>query len=880
MSTGERLQALVDDVELTSLHGFLAGLSDSELDEAKRWYRANQKRIHNLSGRDWDSRTPRQRESHHLLVWCEALCAAALAGPSAAADAIQWRWFWDHQLEGQEDLLVDLLSRRGQAWCQDFVAAASTARISRNDLLHASGTLFTVLRRVIARVDLSCPTGDSFLFGWMTEARCDPVTDRLRTDPLMPDALLATLRSEHLGGFQTRWGGPADLADAVATLSEEGQLDRTVVIETCLQTLTRPTKPSAQRMIAKILQALDFSAKDLPDGLPLVQSLLATCHGSVCALLQPIAFELVEGEDDLLELTNTVAGRTERKQRTELVKALGTANLSERVGVSGIAAAAELLRANETDAELLTALAKVSPPPAELAPEAVDSTRAPQGLWDVPIPVAADVPEVQWPKEFTNELLLQLRHRIDDYHWSDHALRTTGSYSPSAVPFDLGFLARWAHFASSAKVREVVRWMDLKETNRVGGPLTHPLRDWAEGSLTVDSFWEAVRRSRDYLPRPWEYSDGHDDPFALYDWGTTFIDLLARESLLRADWAPTMLSTPTHQDGTLTFERLAARVRILADRPDGSFGPLDLFQALLRLRTVPAEDVEARLAELDGVRLPVDPDFSTTDEPCGVPDAVQAIETWLRAGGLPPLRLQATSAMHGGQGWTASVDLSIALELFPSAPQGLFTSPRYTHWGQAHALAVLPQWPDAYLVQRTIGLADFSEGLVLKALLGVGGRLGVAANTLAISALTNDEKDVQLSAVESVVTLMGQGRFDPESFASAGGGSLWRGQLKLARLAYAVEQVFLAGGMRLIWQPVLTIAASGCVQDRKPAGLADLLRMLAAYAAEVPAEAVCVPEAITGLAAQRGSSKCQLEARALVAALEQRASASTVGAGT
>jgi hypothetical protein len=60
-----------------------------------------------------------------------------------------------------------------------------------------------------------------------------------------------------------------------------------------------------------------------------------------------------------------------------------------------------------------------------------------------------------------------------------------------------------------------------------------------------------------------------------------------------------------------------------------------------------------------------------------------------------------------------------------------------------------------------------------------------------------------------------------------------------------------------------------CAAPTKASGLPDFLRLLTAYAHEVPASAVpAVPEGLLRLADERGSTQRHLEARRLVEALE------------
>jgi hypothetical protein len=94
---------------------------------------------------------------------------------------------------------------------------------------------------------------------------------------------------------------------------------------------------------------------------------------------------------------------------------------------------------------------------------------------------------------------------------------------------------------------------------------------------------------------------------------------------------------------------------------------------------------------------------------------------------------------------------------------------------------------------------------------------------------------------------------------------LGEGQLRLRRLARALEDLFLGGGMRQGWECAMAIADACCAAPRKPAGLADLLRMLASYANEVSPHDL--PLHVVALAAAAGETKAQMEARRLGATL-------------
>ena len=119
----------------------------------------------------------------------------------------------------------------------------------------------------------------------------------------------------------------------------------------CLAGLDSPGRPAAQKALAEALVALGLRSDELPGGLARLQQLMATCHGSVTARLLPLALALVATEDDLVELTTTVAARPEKKQRTDLLRAITTGPLADVVPADGRRAALEIL-AESPDAAL------------------------------------------------------------------------------------------------------------------------------------------------------------------------------------------------------------------------------------------------------------------------------------------------------------------------------------------------------------------------------------------------------------------------------------------------------------------------------------------------------------------------------------------------
>jgi hypothetical protein len=93
------------------------------------------------------------------------------------------------------------------------------------------------------------------------------------------------------------------------------------------------------------------------------------------------------------------------------------------------------------------------------------------------------------------------------------------------------------------------------------------------------------------------------------------------------------------------------------------------------------------------------------------------------------------------------------------------------------------------------------------------------------------------------------------------------GNLQLGRFTTMLPELFMAGGMRAAWPAALDLADLCARQPKIQTGLADLLRTLTRFAPEAPPGEL--PFGIAALAARPGSSKAQMEARALGVAMSE-----------
>jgi hypothetical protein len=325
--------------------------------------------------------------------------------------------------------------------------------------------------------------------------------------------------------------------------------------------------------------------------------------------------------------------------------------------------------------------------------------------------------------------------------------------------------------------------------------------------------------------------------------------LRACESLLLAGDSPVVLSAPTYADCTLDFDDLLARLKEAYGAP---VGPLDLVQALHRLRPADA----ARLVELDRRPMPTAAEF-TDPEGVEVWDAVDLLATWVGSGGLPPLEPFADDGI-----WSTTAKAPVPWSRCAAAPKRL-REDTWTPGPLIETVRLMPLWgdrtmPDAYQSYSYFDPRHFPGR--------IAGPFGLPLHDRLLSLMTFKDKRAIPEALRTVIDVARHDRLDPEMAAAAAVGRHGAGSLAAGRLTESLGTVFEDGGLHGMWPSALAIADALCEVPNKPSGLPDLLRLLTAYAHEVPEPQV--PDALRRFALGSGSSRSHVESRALIAALE------------
>jgi hypothetical protein len=826
------LTALIRRADFAGVYTWLGAADEAEVRAARAWYVKGRRETDRLYSWKGTYREQLSADVRSNVEWIRAVLAVGLAGPASAARWVPWTSLWDHHSTEHFEFVVDVARARGEQWCREFVPPAAAVRMGERDLQLYSLTLFRLVAPLIRAYAVPVPAGASFAVGWAHQYGGWPASNgvpRPADDPLLPDVFHHLLAS----GFVVKL---RCAAEAATDLVYGGRLDRDRLVAQCIEMLTSLQRVSTQRVIAKILAELAVTRDELAGGLPLLQNLIATCHGSVGAVLLPFALDAVSREDELVELCMTVAGRTERKQQKDVIAALST-GLAARLGTAAAIAGLEVIRDSAADDPQLSALVE----------RTLERLGAPVEGAAAPTPVASGLWQLEPAGEpFVSPRVVLVDDRADadrTYEWAarngPRRLQRPDVDDHIPAELHLGELVRRADPDGGDSVRE---WLALLPwTDRVRqDPVLEGIYD-AHLEPSAEAY---VARVQDAGPVALDVRTKQMAPLStVWFWPHTFRYLLARESMVRLGRTPCLLSTPTRGDATLDFDDLVARIK-LAQGGSG-FGPLDLLQALLRLRTPQPE----RADELAGLRLALDPLIDVPTCRCSVTDGVAAVREWVRAGGLPALTAQPAPYGYGLRA-TRTCHPPIAPATFGTLPPEAYQPGHSDPFAQP---VVAPRWWELDTDGPSHERPFYTHHELAPGSLSYLGLLDQMAA---------DRRDHREAAARTALAMIGEQRFDPAAFAAWTLERIGARDLPIARVTSVWDLMAGAGGLRLLWPAVLTITAQTVATHPLPTGTHNLLAWLTRYVADVPdAE---IPPKIASFARSHGSTKAHYEARALL----------------
>ena len=412
---------------------------------------------------------------------------------------------------------------------------------------------------------------------------------------------------------------------------------------------------------------------------------------------------------------------------------------------------------------------------------------------------------------------------------------------------------------------------------RIFEPRSFSTSGWRPANLTARTSGRSTRYRYD---EAWELLAAEQHTYVtLPSAHLVFIDGLIAETFRRLGSLVELLSTPSTWDGTLAAAALADRVRRARDV---GYGPYDLVQALLRVGPTSPADVTL----FDGMTLPpaggaaVGSRWSLGRRRVArhERDGVDIIRTWIAAGGLPPRHIDfPTDDPSSSQlslplpDWLRELDGIAGI----CGPIGTDTAHR-SSWGSDDPgpwLGVCP-WEVEHLATMIAGRHDpdsVFHAQKLPLIASSAGPVGPAVHHHVARLLVHPRVDSRLLTAQHAANMARQGRLRPELLRERSVALFRHGQLSLSRAAHGWTELASLSSLSVIWPAWMAVLAEACSADKKPAGLADLIRSTRDQVSVVAGQghADWMPASVRALADGRGSSKAVVEARALVNAAEQ-----------
>ncbi|MGY6500685.1 MAG: hypothetical protein ACXIVQ_07345 [Acidimicrobiales bacterium] len=824
------LDSLADRPDLGALDAWLEAADEAQLRRAVAWQRADKTRLDYRSDEPWATNRARR--------WTSTLLVVSTAAPAAAVKGLDWNDLW-YVGDDERELLRRAVLRRPRDWAEAFVAASARVKLVRRRETMTATFLFEMLDVLVRHHDLPVPDGDSFLNGW---ARVGSPPH----DPYLPHLIGPLLSSSHLRHRPDLWS-------TIEASLASGEITREAAIEGALDGLTTARPATAQRVLADVLDKLALGPEEITGRLPLFESALATADSTIAAVLLPHAVSLVRDPIDLDDLAAVVAGRTEKKLRSQFLTLLRDADLRVRLGDDAVLRALDHL-AEGADADLRERIDRVRRTlTAADDPTTADDTSVEDrasddeaalafpGMWTPLVrerrPSAA---LLQIPTQLTGADIRRLLGEM----WSPEHAAERGRINRTGHAVLLECLVR-ATGDDPARLRAALPAHDDELWERGSQPVPGAIICWLRGDLDDGPIYD--RRI------PGRFSNGW---VPLWMPRHRVINAAAREALSRAHRVSTVLSTPAFEDGTTDVRTV---LRMIESGLVPSYTPFDMAQTLLRLRPAAPDDLD-RLDGLGDLRFPADPTCwaehaSNQGRPdAASPDGVDLIRRWVAEGGLRPLdatwRLTPGAGPYGGEAWATEPPLPAEVLhelLIDAAFLGDLAS------GVA-AVTLVPWWTD---------LAALSLGHASGALIDGPGPLGMPSHAAVIAPLSGPP-ELQREAVRELLELVRRDALSEPHLRQAVEALNLAGKLPLRRVAQGLEQAFVGGGLADLWGVALGVTRDASIRRPRPSGLPDLLRLLADCMPAVPERDL--PVELTDLAASRGTTKSHAEARALVAA--------------
>lgn len=815
------------------------------------------------------------------------LHAAGAACQSGAVAAATWlagadmRWS-----QASPAVLLQVLSDRDPAWLGDVVHRLAQRPVS-------SEVPYELMAGLVRLSGCAVPTTAAYVEGWMEHIdgvwqHGDTVLDRLRRDPHLAELVGAVFETPDIGG-RIDWGpeeGSNSWTHALAVLTQEGRLDRKVMVDVCLARLLRGGSPNDHRGFLRLLTRLELSRAEqrerVADWIAFASEAPSTVATHAQSVLGVLALDGELTARQLAEVTEAVLFRPEKKlARAQLVllgKVLSRrpADAAELLPAVGQAFGHEDSDVQERALKLVERhLGKID------APRVREELAQASGLLTPGFRARAALlfgTEVTEPEEY-EELLPPVPEPVRV---------APAPESPAELAEEVGALlaSQGETLASVQDTSSFERVLDglVRHAHRDTGALAEALRPAVTGRWWLGSAPEYLAH---HFGNDWYGLDlvlatlladvpietlrprTHQDHCAHASFARPFQARLREVAhRMRTDPLPFLLATPTWSTGSVEPEELVARLaeyRRLGARP----GEADFAQALLRVRkddrsrASVAAKAAAELGTAEGARLAR---WLTTDGPAAptVRRRTQDSSVVLELGEVPQYQEEFPVQFRG-----------IGRPVIP-----FHEHRRCAHWHATdpeHWLGVIPGRRELVAARLLVDLAWSSrwdgrnESIPLPLLAEAEGEAGEAVHLCLAYGLGSRHQEDRLSAVDALLVLAARGQLDPARLGADLVELVGCGAVKPVRLVESLRTAAATGAYATVWA-ILRHILPGLLGDLMTEagatpvrGLGDLLAVGAECVERTRADGDVMH--LAEAAARKGSSRVVSQARRLHAAL-------------
>ncbi|WP_067482036.1 DUF6493 family protein [Actinomadura hibisca] len=752
--------------------------------------------------------------------------------------------------------LATVAAARPAEWRAE-AAALAAERLRAADLRWQDASLWHAAAALAGAAGIEPPTCDGFVVNWVVWGGRP---DRLADDPFL-DALVPRLFEVEELGRRLVWDKPGDArqaswADALLDLVASGRLERSLILDGCVQRLLSGGRPQDLYWFVRLHDALEPTLEETAARLRDYVRLLPESPPAVATA----AFREVRRIDEAGQLTgeafvetaDALLSRPERKLAGAAITWLDrSARKRDRVDVTLHVLTALFAASDEGLRERAAkAVAKHAGRAAAETLRYVNDAaeHLPPHLWGLVAQPADTPPPPARPPAFQPRTLpapiatpaeAAAAFAAQDHSWP-------------AVECLLDALVRFA-VRDPHSLRELLR-RALPETTPWAANVTATLSlnspaDWTAGAVRAvltprrqDGFDSLMTFHRKVA---W-HERSPDEPVM-----HRFLIWRMRELVSTVGRSPLLLATPTEGSGHLDPAALVTRLERL-EAAGIEPGPADLVQALLRL----PRGVTARTAHLSS--------------PAG-----RALRAWLAHGGLPDpdvtVDADGTPTVTLPTAVPPAIDrlCTITAEgLWPDRPTPAFYGPH--EWWPA----ILPSHREIVAAHLLPHLAqrldsDYRQGTTLLGLAEADGPAGAATATALLYGLSARVPAERADAVRALLALCARNR-PPAGLGEALATLARRELIKLDRVVEALSEAADAGAHIHVWTALKAAlpALLPAPGERPLPGLPALLA-LATRTVETTRVGGVVPE-LAAFATRGGNNRAASEAARLHRALTRQ----------